>query len=194
MSGPTIYYIRHGETDWNAEFRFQGRRDIPLNANGQAQADKNGLKLKQLIGKGEGLDFIASPLGRTQETMQRVRAGLGLPSNGYRIDERMIEISYGDLEGVTLADLKANNNELHRYRKANAWSFQPNNGESHAMVLDRVSQWYASLKGDAVVVAHGAIGRVVRYHLLGLDSQEAARFPFPQDKICFISNGEERFY
>jgi broad specificity phosphatase PhoE len=194
MSGPAIYYIRHGETDWNAEFRFQGQRDIPLNTKGQAQADENGRKLKQLIGKGEGLDFITSPLGRTQETMQRVRAGMGLPANEYSIDERMIEISYGDLEGMKLADLKVNNNEMHRYRKANAWIFQPTNGESHAMVLDRVSQWYASLTRDAIVVAHGAIGRVVRYHLLGLDGQEAARFAFPQDKICFISDGKERFY
>jgi broad specificity phosphatase PhoE len=193
MPNPTIYYIRHGQTDWNAEFRFQGQRDIPLNAKGQAQADENGRKLCELIGCGEGLDFISSPLGRTQETMRRIRLALGLPRDEYLVDELLIEISYGDLEGTTLADLKANNNQLHRYRKANAWRFQPNNGESHEMVLGRLTQWYQSLERDCVVSAHGAIGRVLRYHLLDLDDQEAARFTFPQDKICIISKGEEQF-
>jgi len=193
MINPKIYYIRHGQTDWNAEFRFQGQRDIPLNALGQAQADENGRKLGELIGRGEGLNFIASPLGRTRETMERVRITMGLPPEDYRIEKRLIEISYGDLEGRTLADLKANENERHRYRKANAWHFQPIGGESHELVLGRVAEWHASLKGDCVVAAHGAVGRVVRYYLLGLDKQEAARFPFPQDKICILRKGEEQF-
>jgi broad specificity phosphatase PhoE len=193
MPNPTIYYIRHGQTDWNAEFRFQGQRDIPLNSKGQEQADENGRKLHKIIGNAEGLDFIASPLGRTQETMQRVRSGLGLAPNEYSLDDRLIEISYGDLEGTTLADLKTNNNPLHRYRKANAWLFQPENGESHGMVLERISQWHQSLEQDCVVAAHGAVGRVLRYYLLNLDGQEAARFPFPQDQICIIRKGEEQF-
>ena len=194
MSNPTIYYIRHGQTDWNAEHRFQGQRDIPLNAVGQSQADENGLRMRELVGRGEGLDFFSSPLGRTRETMQRVRIAMGLDGEGYEINDLLIEISYGDLEGTTLLDLKTNNNKLHRYRKANAWHFQPANGESHEMVLERVARWYDTIKRDCVVVAHGAFGRVVRYHLLGLDEQKAARFAFPQDKICIISKGHERFY
>jgi len=197
MPNPTIYYIRHGQTDWNAEFRFQGQQDIPLNAKGQKQADENGRKLGELLAgrpdRGEGLDFIASPLGRTRETMERVRAGMGLPKEGYQLEDRLIEISYGDLEGTTLEFLKKNDNKRHRYRKDNAWHFQPVDGESHEMVLGRVAQWHASLQRDCVVAAHGAVGRVVRYHLLGLDQQEAARFPFPQDKICVLRMGEERF-
>lgn len=197
MPNPTIYYIRHGQTDWNAEFRFQGQRDIPLNAKGQAQADENGRKLGELIAsrtdKGKELDFIASPLGRTRETMERVRIGMGLPPEEYRLENRLIEISYGDLEGTTLEHLKKNDNKRHRFRKANAWHFQPIDGESHEMVLERVSDWYNSLEGDCVVAAHGAVGRVVRYLLLGLDQQEAARFAFPQDKICVLRKGEERF-
>ncbi|MCF6320972.1 MAG: phosphoglycerate mutase family protein [Rhizobiaceae bacterium] len=193
MTNPTIYYIRHGQTDWNAEFRFQGQRDIPLNALGQKQANENGRKLHELIGSGEGLDFISSPLGRTRETMERVRIAMGLAPKDYQIEQRLIEISYGDLEGRTLEDLKANENERHRYRKANAWEFQPVDGESHEMVLGRVAEWHSSLRGDCVVAAHGAVGRVVRYYLLGLDKQEAARFAFPQDKICILRKGEEQF-
>ena len=197
MANPTIYYIRHGQTDWNAELRFQGQQDIPLNSKGQGQADENGRKLGELIAersdKGRDLRFIASPLGRTRETMERVRIGMGLEPQDYEMDDRLIEINYGDLEGTTLENLKKNDNERHRFRKANAWHFQPEGGESHELVLERIAQWHASLTGDCVVAAHGAVGRVVRYHLLGLDQQEAARFAFPQDKICVLSRGSEVF-
>ena len=46
---PELYFIRHGETDWNREGRYQGSRDIPLNDKGRGQADRNGLLLRQLL-------------------------------------------------------------------------------------------------------------------------------------------------
>lgn len=196
MTDPTIYYIRHGETDWNAELRFQGQQDIPLNPKGQAQANENGRKLALLLGeKAKNLPFISSPLGRARETMERIRKELGLEPQEYQIDKRLIEISYGNLEGTTQPEMKAANRELYYERKKNPWTYRPSNGESHEDALVRVQDWHDSLTGDCVVTAHGAIGRILRVYLLGLDTDnpDNTRFAFPQDEFCIIKKGEEKW-
>jgi broad specificity phosphatase PhoE len=76
-----LYFIRHGETDWNVAGRLQGQRDIPLNGKGRDQAAAAGRLLRDLVTAshlGE-LDFVASPLLRTRETMGLARAAMGLP-------------------------------------------------------------------------------------------------------------------
>ncbi len=193
MPDPVLYYIRHGQTDWNAELRFQGRRDIPLNDIGRNQADENGKKLAGILGTGDDFRFVSSPLSRARETMHLVREAMGLPIEDYETDERLLEISYGDLEGITQMEMKKTNRSRYRYRKDNPWTFRPIGGESHRDVVARISDWYNDLDGQYIVTAHGAIGRVLRYHLLGLDSHTAARFPFPQDKILRISTKGEEF-
>jgi probable phosphoglycerate mutase len=192
MSGPILYFLRHGQTDWNAQLRFQGRKDIPLNATGRAQALANGRRLATLIANPAEFDFLASPLLRARETMEIVREAMGLPAEGYRIDERLIEASYGTLEGQTLAEFKARDPQAHRARKRHRWEFRPPQGESHAMVHVRIAAWHASLSRDSVVVAHGVVGRVLRHHLFGVERDKAADFPFPQDRIFrWSSEGEK---
>ena len=61
---PLVYFVRHGQTDWNAEHRLQGQADVPLNALGRAQAERNGRRLAELIADPTGFDFVASPLYR----------------------------------------------------------------------------------------------------------------------------------
>ena len=102
-----IYMIRHGQTAWNAEGRLQGQKDIPLNDTGRSQAAGNGHALKGILGDTvSDFDFVASPLGRTRETMEILRRAMGLPPLAYRTDPRLVEVSFGDWEGHTLAELK----------------------------------------------------------------------------------------
>ena len=65
MPPPTIYYIRHGETDWNVDGRLHGRRDVPLNARGRAQASHCGDVLRDLFAR-DGRDLLASITSRAR--------------------------------------------------------------------------------------------------------------------------------
>jgi len=98
--------IRHGQTDWNAEGRLQGQKDIPLNPLGRSQATSNGERLHQLIGTGGEFAFVASPLSCTRETMERLRIAMGLDPKAYRTESRLVEVSFGDWEGHTMAEIK----------------------------------------------------------------------------------------
>ena len=111
MPAPVIYYIRHGETSWNAEGRLQGAQDIPLNDLGRKQAAHAGNVLADLL-KRDGRDnaalpFVASPLQRARATMELVRGALKLPPEKYALDDRLREIGYGVWEGSTLAEMQA---------------------------------------------------------------------------------------
>src|SRR5207249_2506380 len=83
MPAPTIYYIRHGETAWNAEGRLQGAQDTSLNDLGRKQAVRAGGILADLFareGRSEqALAYVASPLGRARSTMELVRGAMKLP-------------------------------------------------------------------------------------------------------------------
>ena len=177
MASPRLFFIRHGETDWNAQGRLQGQRDIPLNAKGRLQADACGLILKGLVAKAgldpASLDFVCSPLGRARETMERVRAGLGLPVDDYVCDPRLAEIAFGDWEGMTLPELRERDPALMAARERDKWRFIVPNGESYACVARRIEPLVAGLRDDTVVVAHGGVARAL-FVLAGLMSPDKA--------------------
>src|ERR1700759_389255 len=99
MPAPTIYYVRHGETQWNFDGRLQGQQDIPLNDLGRTQAAHAGGILGDLFARNgrdpSALAFVSSPLGRARSTMELVRGRLKLPPAGYALDDRLREIGYG---------------------------------------------------------------------------------------------------
>lgn len=191
MPRPVIYYVRHGQTDWNAQYRFQGQQDIALNDTGRAQALGNGHKLAGIVGDGAGFDFFCSPLGRARETMEIIRTAMGLPPEGYAIDERLIEASYGELEGMSLADIERDRPELMELRQEDRWNFTPPAGESLATVSKRIAPFFDELKAPAIVVAHGAVGRTVRHLLAGTPVETAGHYAFPQDKVFRFKDGKE---
>ena len=184
-----LYLLRHGQTDWNAEHRLQGQRDVPLNAVGRAQARANGERLATIVPNREGLRFVASPLGRTRETMEIVRSALGLVPGDYATDERLLEITFGEWEGHTLEELWVDDPALVKGRKKEKWHFVPPGGESYAMLAERTVPVLEGLAGDTLVVSHGGTMRTLIRHLTDGDEQEWANFSIPQDRI-WIWNGE----
>jgi broad specificity phosphatase PhoE len=193
MAHPVVYYVRHGETDWNVERRLQGRQDIPLNANGRAQAARCGDILRELFvrdGKTPAdLDYVASPLGRARITMELLRGALGLDPQAYAVDERLIEISFGTWEGKTLAEMAVLDSGLVAARTQDKWAFLPPGGESYAALADRMGGWYATLARDTVVVAHGGTARGLIAHLKIIQPRAAPLYDIGQGVVYVIEPG-----
>lgn len=186
---PTIVFLRHGETNWNVEGRMQGQRDIPLNDNGRAQAKRNGQAIITAIPDIASYDFVASPLGRARETMEIARLAMGLDPSAYHLDDRLREITFGEWEGFTTAELRNAHGELVETREKDKWSFLPPGGESYRLLAERVEAWLARIKRPTMAVSHGGVGRVLRRYLHDLDPQAAVTMSFPQDQAMLIKSG-----
>jgi broad specificity phosphatase PhoE len=198
MPVPTIYYIRHGETAWNAEGRFQGTQDIPLNDLGRSQAIAAGVILGGLLARDghepSALPFVASPLGRARITMELVRGALKLPPADYSLDNRLREIGYGQWEGLTLSEMKLNDAATFARRDADKWGVAAPSGETYASVTLRMRDWLDSLLTDTVAVAHGGTMRALMVALGVATPLEAADTPIGQGVVYVFSGGEVTKY
>jgi probable phosphoglycerate mutase len=171
---PVLYYIRHGETEWNAGRRLQGQADTPLNAAGEAQAQRCGHVLKNLLMlRGVdpvALDYVSSPLSRARVTMELIRGELGLDRSAYRVDPRLIEMSFGEWDGLDFAALQTREAAALARRAQDPWRFCPPGGESFEQVAVRIGAWHAEITRDTVVCAHLGTARSLLAHL-GIQSQ-----------------------
>src|SRR5215469_12528324 len=183
---PLIYFLRHGQTGFNAEHRIQGSIDVPLNALGRAQAQRNGGVLNELISDKLSFDFVASPLLRARETMEIVRTAMGLAPDNYRTDDRLQEVRFGAWGGMTWAEIEARDPENYWRRQADPWNIAPPEGESFRELSRRVMDWLAGVTTDSVVGAHGGVSRCLRGHLLKLAPEEIMHLDVPQDKVLMI--------
>lgn len=191
--GHRFFFIRHGETDWNAEGRLQGQRDIPINANGRGQAAEAGRRLVGASADARALPWFVSPLVRTRETAEIAREAAGLPALGYEVDRRLIEISFGAWEGFTWKEVRRTEAELARGRERDKWRFVPPGGESYAMLAERMRPWAESLPGEAVVVSHGGVARALMFLLCGLPSGEAPNAEIWQGRVLVFEDGKARW-
>jgi broad specificity phosphatase PhoE len=185
----TLYFIRHGQTEWNRTRRIQGQIDTPLNDTGRAQAARNGRALAGLSLDLDNLPFIASPLERTRETMEIIREAMGLPRSGYATDDRLKEIHFGAWQGIYWYETATKDPTGHAGRESDPYGWRPDGGESYADLTDRAGQWVEELDRDTICVAHGGISRALRGHILGIDTSEVPELPVPQDKILVLRAG-----
>jgi probable phosphoglycerate mutase len=188
-----LVFLRHGETDWNAEGRLQGRQDIPLNAKGREQAADAGRIVLNILGPrglaSPDLAFLASPLGRARETMEVAREAMGLPRTGYTLDDRLMELTFGEWEGLTWPEVKARAPEAASWREGDKWRFTPPGGESYEMLTQRIEPWLAELDRPAVVVSHGGVARALMARIGGMPTQTAALADIWQGRALVFLNG-----
>jgi broad specificity phosphatase PhoE len=152
--------VRHGQTGWNLEGRYQGQSDISLNENGRIQARTLAQQLKDY----PFCAIYASDLERAKETAEIIAVGIHLP---VRCDSRLREINQGEWEGQLVDIIKARYADLWQQRTVDPASIRPPGGETVQEVADRV---YAALDdiarihptGSVLIVSHGlALATVV---------------------------------
>ena len=132
---------------------------------------------------------MSSPLNRARETMEIVRGVLGLDRHAYATDDRLMEISYGSWEGLTLPEVEAHEPGVLARREREKWDFTPPGGESYRQVAKRVAEWYASLTRDTVVIAHGGVGRSLMANFHILPEEEATHAEVGQGVVYVFSAG-----
>ena len=190
----SLYFIRHGQTDWNAERRMQGQRDIPLNDTGRGQAARNGRTLSEILTQPDLYEFVASPLSRTRETMEIVREEMGLTPLEFRTDPILKEINFGDWEGFTMVELNENEPDGLEAYNSDKWHSNAHGGESYSMLSARALEWLGSVDRDSVIVSHGAFSRCVRGLILGLGHNEIVDLDVPQNSFFSIRQGQIDWY
>lgn len=192
MTREIIYFSRHGETDWNVSQRVQGQMDIDINDNGRTQADRNGDLLRSLLGTADGYDFVASPLSRTRETMERIRTRMGLDPKAYRMDPLLMEVHFGDWQGHMLSEFETAEHGVIARREQDKWNFVPPGelAESYQVLSERIKKWMGTVQQKTVCVTHGGCIRTLFYSYGGMSGHDAANLLIPQDKILKLENGQ----
>ena len=185
---PPFYYFRHGETAWNKERRIQGQIDVPLNATGHMQAEAMARRLAEVIDDPAEFRFVCSPLERTRQTMGYVLKAFGLNDDHTDTDDRLKELNYGVWEGKQWPELNKAGIVPERDPEGfHAW--RPEGGESYEDARTRARDWLASLDRPHIVVGHGALSRVIRGLILGLEPRETIQLKVPQTRFFRMADG-----
>lgn len=180
-----LFIVRHGETNWNREGRFQGQMDIPLNEKGLEQARMTAERFR-----GYPLEAVyASPLSRANVTGQMIARAAGCPVID---DRRFMEINHGAWEGTTTAEVENNYGDLLRQ-----WKSEPHlvtmpgpGGESLADVQRRtvagVEEIIGRHRGDLLLSTHDAAAKTVICHYLGMPLSFYWRLKIPNCSVSYI--------
>jgi broad specificity phosphatase PhoE len=158
----TLYLIRHGETDWNTEGRWQGQADVPLNQKGLDQAKTIAKNLRSLDLK----SIVSSDLARASQTANFLALEKGLDVN---LDSRLREIHMGSWQGLLISEIQIRYADEYKKRQENPWEFAPPGGETALQVQNRalssINEIITKYPGDHIAVfSHGfAIATILTY-------------------------------
>ena len=184
-----IYLVRHGQTQWNHEKRFQGQQDSPLTELGRDQAVNVGCYLAFIRGLEAPYEIFCSPLGRARQTfdVMRVWASGFIP---VYFDDRLMERAFGDWEGKLYKETYPT--EQYKEYEKDKYGYK-GSGESYSDVVDRLSEfWDHHLKDHMVVISHGACNAMSLMILCGTLFKD--RYIPKNDELCIIDPKTREFW
>lgn len=180
-----IYLVRHGETAWNVEGRFQGQSDTPINETGRQQADALGRYLK-----GKNLQAIyTSDLIRALDTSRIIAAYHNVD---IKPDPRLRELNFGSWEGMDYYEIQSKHPLVLTEWQENILKTAPPGGESLEQLAKRVQVVYehiisTDLKDEILIVAHGGVLQVLLCYALNLPFQNYWQFHLDPGSLSEIA-------
>ncbi len=183
MTHPKIWFLRHGQTEWNAQSRLQGQRDSPLTVAGIADAHRQAKIMEPILHENPVL--VASPLGRVRQT-----ADIVLRGRAYRTDARLMEFDAGAWQGLLRDDIMAAHPHMAPLSPLEIYG-AAEGGEGMARFEARISAFLSELDAPTVIVAHGLLGQVLRAQVCGLSLTRAGRLSNRQGCVYVLENGQE---
>jgi broad specificity phosphatase PhoE len=181
-----LIIIRHGETDWNAEQRIQGRADTPLNSRGLAQAEK----LAARLAADPAFDALySSPQQRARLTAETIAQRISLAPI---LDDRLVEKSLGNLEGLTTQDLENQDPEFFRLWRESTDHIQLPGEEGLVEFQQRVQTFIADLRSHytpgarVAIVSHGATIGMLFTTLMGWELKRRVPFWFDNASVSWV--------
>jgi len=183
----TLLIIRHGETVWNAEHRFQGHGDSPLTETGRNQVAALGRRM-------EGYNFdalIASDLGRTRETASIIS---GFTGHTAEFDSRLRERNYGVFEGLTVPEIKETHPGVYDQFNTDDPDYILPGGESHRQHYQRNVDFFEELLTGRVgtnvaVVAHGGVLDSIFRYVAGLPLDQPRCYITTNASLTIVRHG-----
>ena len=178
-----LFVVRHGQTQWNEEFRLQGRLDSALTDKGKRQADESGRLLRR-----ERVErLLVSPLGRTIETAHIINSYIHAELEFF---DELLERDSGGWSGLTMDEIRATDPLVWREREADEWNHRPPGGENLpdvgarvAPLLERLRETMTLSSPVTAIISHGVVGKMILAHYLGLSGSDAAQLRQPNDVV-----------
>lgn len=182
---PKIWFLRHGQTEWNKAYRLQGQLDSPLTERGIADAHRQAALILPVLAQGP--DIFVSPLGRTRQTAKIALAGASCI-----YDDRLMEIHAGKWQGRLRKEILAESGDWAKHNpSALAIYEKAEGGEGLDALQARIRSFLDELRGPTVIVAHGLWGQVMRAQVCGLDMVAAGHLSNDQGCVYVLENGQE---
>lgn len=182
--------VRHGETQWNREEVFRGRKDIPLNQSGEKQAERIGLYFSHRpVNR-----IVSSPLARAGQTAEAISNTTGI---GIETMKEFTDMNFGIWEGLKLREVEECFPDDFRRWKTSPEKLRIENGETLAMVRDRISAGLVTIaygrEDTVIIVTHRVICKILVLHVLGIRNEHFWDIKYDPGSISLFEWNNNRY-